>query len=69
MTDTQLYTKISLLPSQLKMEVLDFVDFLASKQGKGNRKEKKGRVFGYAKDTITLKPDFDEPLKDFEEYM
>jgi hypothetical protein len=29
----------------------------------------KQMVFGYAKDSITIKPDFDEPLEEFKEYM
>lgn len=29
----------------------------------------KSRTFGYAKDAITIKPDFDEPLDAFKEYM
>lgn len=28
----------------------------------------KRRTFGYAKNAITIKPDFDEPLEDFKEY-
>lgn len=34
------------------------------KSNKGNR-----RIFGYSKNSITIKPDFDEPLEDFKEYM
>jgi len=34
-----------------------------------NRLKKKDRVFGYAKGKITLKPDFDDPVEDFKEYM
>jgi hypothetical protein len=29
----------------------------------------KKRTFGFAKNAITIKPDFDEPLEDFKEYM
>ena len=65
MTDVLIYSKISSLPPNLKKEVGDFVDFLQSKKGK----HKKKRVFGYAKNTIVLKPGFDEPLEDFKEYM
>ena len=34
MTDIQLYTKISSLPENLKLEVIDFVDFLKTKRKK-----------------------------------
>ena len=69
MTDLSLYTKISSLPDSLKSEVLDFIDFLWTKKKKGKSNPKKGRMYGYAKDTITLKPDFDAPLDDFNDYM
>jgi hypothetical protein len=69
MTDNQLYTKISSLPDNLKMEVIDFVDFLKSKKMTSKSYAGKRRVFGYAKDSIKIKPGFDEPLEDFKEYM
>jgi hypothetical protein len=69
MIDTQLYTKISSLPDHLKMEVIDFVDFLKSKKMISKSNTGKRRVFGYAKDSITIKPGFDELLEDFKEYM
>ena len=69
MSDFQLYTKISSLPDHLKSEVIDFVDFLKSKKKKSKSTFKKKRVFGYAKDSITIKPSFDEPLDDFKDYM
>jgi len=69
MTDLQLYTKISSLPDHLKLEVIDFVDFLKSKKKNSKSHSKKKRVFGYAKDSIIIKPSFDEPLDDFKDYM
>jgi len=67
MEHTQLYTKISILPSDLKSEVNDFVDFLLNKR-KRNLKIKKP-IFGCAKGQIYISPDFDEPLEDFKDYM
>ena len=67
MTDIQLYNKISSLPSDLKKEVSDFVEFLKHKSE--TRKKIKERQFGYAKDFFKMAPDFDEPLEDFKEYM
>jgi hypothetical protein len=69
MTDLKLYTKISSLPNNLKLEVIDFVDFLSSKKKNVENSMKKKRVFGYAKDSIFIKSEFDEPLEDFKEYM
>jgi len=69
MTDIRLYTKIASLPDGLKSEVLDFIEFLEKKNENIEHPKKKSRTFGYAKDAIDIKPDFDEPLADFEEYM
>lgn len=66
MTDIKLYTKILSLPDSLKLEVSQFIDALKSKSDK-NKPNK--RIFGYAKGTITIKSDFDEPLADFKDYM
>ena len=62
-----LYTKINVLPNDLKSEVNNFIDFLLSKRKK-EIKKKKPR-FGCAKGLIYMAPDFDEPLDDFKEYM
>jgi hypothetical protein len=67
MTNIQLYAQISSLPSDLKKEVSDFVDFLKQKSKKG--KKIKERQFGYSKGFFTMSDDFDEPLEDFKEYM
>jgi len=67
MPNLELYTEISNLPPLLKQEVLDFIEFLKSKQKiKSKIKE---REFGCAKGMFTMHPDFDEPLEDFKEYM
>jgi hypothetical protein len=67
MDQIQLYTKISYLPTDLKSEVNDFVDFLLTKRKKGFKQ--KQPKFGCAKGQIYISPDFDEPLDDFKEYM
>ncbi len=68
MTDIQLYTKLSELPTNLKAEVADFIDFLIqkSKKKKNNSPE---RISGKAKGLIRMKADFDAPLEDFKDYM
>lgn len=67
MTNSQLFTEISSLPSSLKQEVKDFVKSLKSKR-KMNPHIKE-RKFGCAKGLFKIHPDFDEPLDDFKEYM
>lgn len=62
-----LYSKLAALPDDLKAEVSDFVDFLASKKRKVQ--ERKKPTFGSGKGMFVMKPDFDEPLEDFREYM
>jgi hypothetical protein len=67
MTDSTLNIEINSLPKELRSEVADFVAFLKSK--KKSKHKLKAREFGFAKDKITLTPDFDEALEDFKEYM
>lgn len=67
MDDAILLKKVSSLPEKLKNEVADFVDFLMNKNNGKNIERKP--VFGSAKGMFTMKPDFDEPLEDFKEYM
>ncbi|MEI6089993.1 MAG: DUF2281 domain-containing protein [bacterium] len=69
MSELSLNSKIENLPLNLRYEVDDFVDFIESKRKSNNIKTKKPRIFGFAKDSITIKPDFDEPLEEFKEYM
>jgi hypothetical protein len=70
MEQIQLYSKIQLLPKELKSEVSDFIEFLLNKKGKqigvGSTKQ---AVFGSAKGTIKMSSDFDNTLEDFKEYM
>ena len=61
MTDIQLYTKLSGLPSNLKMEVAHFIDFLKLKS-QNKVKQNSKRVAGLAKGLIDLKENFDKPI-------
>ena len=63
-----LLDKVSKLPDNLKSEVSDFIDFLLSKSSNHNDVKKKP-VFGSEKGMFVMKPDFDEPLEDFKDYM
>jgi len=67
MDNILLYSKLSALPDNLKSEVGDFIDFLATKARKKQQKVKP--KFGSGKGMFVIKPDFDEPLDDFKEYM
>lgn len=67
MSTIELYSKLDLLPENLKTEVSDFIDFLISKTQLPQNKPK--AKFGSAKGFYEMKDDFDEPLDDFKEYM
>lgn len=67
MKSIQLSSKLTYLPSDLKSEVNDFIDFLLSKRKKALKK--KSPKFGSAKGQIKISADFDAPLDDFKEYM
>ncbi len=69
MTDLSLYTKISSLPDSLKSEVVDFIDFISTRRKRATKRVEKTRKFGYAKDSIIIKPGFDDPIDDFRDYM
>lgn len=66
MTDIQLYTKLSMLPRNLKKEVEDFIDFLKIKEKK--KKVSGKRTAGLAKGLIKMKENFDDPIEGFKEY-
>lgn len=67
MSDLELYSEISGLPSSLKKEVSDFIAFLKSKSKAENKITE--RKFGYSKGFFKISDDFDEPLEDFKDYM
>ena len=67
MTRLQLNTELSSLPPLMQEEVLNFIAFLKMKLQKS--KPKKGRGYGALKGKIKMKPGFDEPLSDFEDYI
>ncbi len=67
MNGLSIYTKFETLPSNLKQEVSDFIDFLAQKTSSKNRRVTP--KFGSAKGKIKMAPDFDAPLEDFKDYM
>lgn len=67
MTDLRLYTELASLPSDLKKEVQDFIEFLKTKAR--NQKPTQQRQFGAAKGFFKMHNDFDATLEDFKDYM
>jgi hypothetical protein len=68
MTDIQLYTKLSGLPSNLKIEVVNFIEFLKFKS-KNSEQQNTKRLAGKAKGLIKMKENFDDPIEGFNEYL
>ena len=73
MSDAEFNLKYSLLPPEMKQQVLDFISYLYSKKPeKGNSTEQKPlkkREFGCEKGSYYMADDFDAPLEDFKDYM
>jgi hypothetical protein len=67
MDNLLLYDKLASLPENLKKEVSDFIDFLVVKNKQKSKKNTP--IFGSGKGMFVMKPDFDEPLEDFKDYM
>jgi ABC-type Zn2+ transport system substrate-binding protein/surface adhesin len=67
MNDMFLYSKLSILPENLKSEVSDFIDSLVAKDKKTS--EKKKPILGSGKGIFVMHDDFDEPLEDFKDYI
>ena len=78
MSTLAFYSKIELLPDHLKQQVLDYIDFLLSREVKRQQPPQQPSTppsppfkagFGGAKGMIKLSPDWNEPLEDFQEYL
>ncbi|MGM0573616.1 MAG: type II toxin-antitoxin system VapB family antitoxin [Bacteroidota bacterium] len=63
-----LYHKLSDLPSNIKSEVSDFIDFLKYKKTKGSLHKEK-REAGKAKGLIEIKNNFDDSIEGFQNYI
>ena len=55
------------LPESVAAEVLDFVQFLESKQARASAQLP--RIQGTAQGQVWIAPDFDAPLHDFRDYQ
>ena len=70
MTYLQLYQKFQTLPPVYQAEVVDFVEFLASRKVTDKPTEqRKIPVFGSAKGFSQMSPNFDDPAGDFKDYQ
>ncbi len=71
MSEQMILANLQRLPDSLKNEVMDFIEFLLSKNqnSKTSENEKKRPKFGSAKGNYRMSADFDAPLDDFKEYM
>ena len=67
--EQDIFSKIHLMPDNLKSEILDFVEFLFNKYNLQPEQKKIIPKFGSAKGMYIMSDDFDEPLEDFKEYM
>jgi hypothetical protein len=73
--DNTILSKYAALPDEMQSEVGHYIDFLFTKVkrkktvGKAAPAKKPDRKFGSGKGMFTIKPDFDEPMEDFKEYM
>jgi len=76
MSTMALYSKFEALPDKLQQQVLDYIEFLLSRESKKPKTQKPPKSppklkagFGGAKGMFVMAPDFDEPLEDFKDYM
>jgi hypothetical protein len=69
MSDLNLYLKISSLPSTMKAEIIDYMEFITTRKIKVKTHFGKHPKAGCMKGTFVIHPDFDEPIADFKEYM
>ena len=70
--DNSLLQKYNYLPSELRKEVADFIEFLLQKYQQKQAivmPPKRPSNFGSAKGLIIMSDDFNEPLEEFQEYM
>ena len=64
MSDSLLFSKFSSLPQNLKVEVIDYIEFLEKNYNTVKPHPKAGCMKG----TFKMADDFDEPLGDFKEF-
>jgi len=71
MVEKLIYSQLQLLPENLKLEVLHYIQFLSGEISVHYQETKpiKNRTFGSAKNKYKLSDNFDEPLEDFKDYM
>lgn len=71
-TDAALWQVVLKMPDALKIELLDYAEYLLTKYQnitKSTEKPEKNHGYGSWAGQIIMADDFDEPLADLEEYM
>ena len=69
MTNDVILAELNILPEHLKIQAINYIRFLQSPfVFSGNQVPQKPK-FGFGKFKVEISEDFDEPLKDFEDYM
>jgi len=69
MSDLSLYFKFDALPEKIKGEVLDYIEFLSSKNNNPNKIKRTHPKAGCMKGTFLIGQGFDDPIPDFKDYM
>ncbi|HRN37832.1 MAG TPA: DUF2281 domain-containing protein [Flavobacteriales bacterium] len=69
MSTADLFVKIESLPTELRKELIDFLEFLLQRNKPRKEGPRRGGVPGLAKGRIVIADDFDAPLDDFKPYM
>lgn len=66
MSSADLFMKIESLPSDLRKELIDFLEYLLQRKKQPKEPQKRGGVPGLAKGRIVVADDFDGPLDDMQ---
>ena len=69
MSTADFFIKVNSLPSDLRKELMDFLESLLKRKKPTKDPSKHGGVPGLAKGRIVIADDFDAPLDDFKPYM
>jgi hypothetical protein len=65
--EQEIFSKIHIMPENLKAEILDYVEFLFNKYNLQQEQEKIIPKFGSEKEMYKMSDDFDKPLELLEE--
>jgi len=66
MSSADLFVKIASLPSDLRKELIDFLEYFLQRKKQPKEPRKRGGVPGLAKGRVVVADDFDAPLDDLQ---